>query len=467
MPSRSLKALPQESVNQLAHLLQTLPHERGLGYSERVEKTLKHLPSDLKHRSRLSNLFCTNVPSPIVEARLCLLHKPVSISLIHEVFTLLSLEVGHHCNSMTQHNTWFTTGQNATIQRLRELHSLWLPAETYTQTLLSKPNQKWPHQKSGCEGCILTRIGSDLDIVVELRTLLMSRKHRATSNKEPPRLLRFVEAWVVGLFGTGERGREVMQGSEVQAEELKINRKKIWRERKEKKKPARGKGMAAEKVEMKEDSKDKEKEKEHQEVNMEEEAYDSGFENEIIDHYAALRSTLYMPSKTFWPEQVPSLTTGSSAQTPISQTEIPEVPHLDRSRYPKASSVYSVHQSNFVSTYEPPRRGQAWRGQASAGKQAEEYRNLLTPPPEERLPRSKFVKKEHKRQEPKRHRPLLTPAPEKPLPRSKPVKKEERRKEPRGPRPQLPSPPSEPLPNSKPARKEEKKRQTTWSQFCE
>jgi hypothetical protein len=461
MPSRSLKALPQESVNQLAHLLQTLPHERGLGYSERVEETLKQLPSDLKHRSRLSNLFRTRVPSPIVEARLCLLHKPFSTSLVHEVFTLLSLEVGHHCNSMTQHNSWFTAGQNATIQRLRELHSLWLPAETYTQKFLTEPNQKWPHQKSGCEGCILTRIGSDLDIVVELRTLLMSRKHRAKSNKEPPRLLRFVEAWVIGLFGTGERGREVMQGSEVQAEELKINRKKIWRERREKRKPARGKGMAAEKVALQEDS--KEKAKEHQEVDMEE-AYDSGFENEIIDHYAALRSTLYKPSKTFWPEPVPSLTTGSSAQTPISQTEIPEVPHLDRCRYPKASSVYSVHK--FASTYEPPRRGQAWRRQASAGKQAEEYQNLLTPPPEEPLPRPKFVKTEYKRQEPREHRPLPTPAPEEPLPRSKPAKKEERRKEPREPR-QLPSPPPEPLPNSKPVRKEEKKRQTRWSQFCE
>jgi hypothetical protein len=433
MPSRSLKALPQESVNQLAHLLQTLPHERGLKYGERVEKTLKNLPSDLKHRSRLSSLFCTNVPSRIVEARLCLLHKPLSTSLIHEVFTLLSLEIGHRCNSMTQHNSWFTAGQNATIQRLRELHSLWLPAETYTQTFLKEPNQKWPHQKSGCEGCILTRIGSDLDIVVEMRTLLMSRKHRAIPNKEPPRLLRFVDAWVIGLFGTGERGREVMQGSEVQAEELKINRKKIWRERKEKRKQAHGKGKATVKMESKEDL----KEKKQQEGDMEEEGYDSGFENEIIDHYDALRSTLFMPPKTYSPEPVPSLTTGSSAQTPSSHTEIPKVPHLNRSRYPKASSVYSAHQSNIASTYEPPRRGQAWRGLASAGKQAEEYRKLLTPPPEEPLPRSISVKKEYKRQEPREHRPERSP------------------------------PQKEPLLNSKSVRKEEKKRQTTWSQFCE
>ncbi len=500
MPPTKLRALPTEAVHQLAHLLQTLPHERGLQYGERVTNTIARLPSDLRHRSRLSNLLSMNLPSPGVESKLCLLHRPLSTSLIHEVFTLLSLEVGHHCNSMTQHNSWLSTTQNRTIQQLRELHSLWLPEQTYRETFMASPKSNWSHQKSGCEGCILTRIGSDLQIVASLRALLLSRRQTAKKGKSPPTLLKFVDGWVVGLCGKGERAREIMQGSEMEGEELKIVRKRIWGEKKDKKKRAKGKGVEAQSAEGKGDPEDNGKAEE-----LEQEAYDSDYEHEIIDHYAALRSTLRTPAIQPSPAQTPSLTTDDSANTLSSHIEIETPPPSDYPTRPQASSVYSMHQSYQPSSYEPPRRGKAWQGQPTASKQANEYRNLLSPPTGEpsSLPRSKSVKENQSRQAQGHRSPLkahaettlsrsksvredksrpvrdhripLEATPQKaPLPIPKWVKNESKQWETRNYHTALTPPPipilipEEPLPASKPAQQEvgEGKRQTTWSQFC-
>ncbi len=481
MPPTKLRVLPTESVQQLAHLLQTLPHERGLLYGERVTNTIARLPFDLKHRSRLSNLLSMNLPSPAVESKLCLLHRPLSTSLIHEIFTLLSLEVGHHCNSMTQHNAWLSAPQNRAIQQLRELHSLWLPEQTYKQTFLESPNSNWSHQKSGCEGCILTRIGSDLQIVASLRALLLSRRQTVKKRKSPPTLLKFVDGWVVGLCGNGERAREIMQGSEMEGEELKIVRKRIWSQKKDKKKRGKGQGVEADGMGGAEESGKAEEE-------MEQEEYNSDYEHEIIDHYAALRSSLRMPAVQPSPAQTPSLTTDNSANTLSSHFEIETPPPSDYlTTRPQASSVYSMHQSCQPLSYEPPRRGKAWQGQGqqqqqpTASKQASEYRNLLSSPSEEAAPsppRSKSVKGDKSRQEAEAYRSPLTMAhaettlsrsrsmredqtpPKAPLPIPKWVKSESKQWETRDYHTAMTPPP--PIPEEP----KQRKRQTTWSQFC-
>jgi hypothetical protein len=263
--------------------------------------------------------------------------------------------------------------------------------------------------------------------VVALRTLLISRKRTVKPKKGRPRLLQFVNGWMVGLVGRGETGREMMQGTEMEGEELKIVRKRIWRERGEERRQARGKGAEslenseAEREDGRED--DEKKEKEEEEIGRE--AYDSDFEDEIIDHYAALRSTLYIPSMKASPGQTPSLTTGTSARSLSSLIEIEGRPRPDALLRPPASSIYSPNPSSEESTYEPPRRAAAWCTQESAGKQAQQYHNLL-PLPEERLPRSRSVR-EGKRWEGRKNATLQTPPSEQRLPRLKSVRDEERR----------------------------------------
>lgn len=173
-------------------------------------------------------------------------------------------------------------------------------------------------------------------------------------------------------------GMEIMRRSEMEGKELKRVRKRIWAERREVKRRARKKAQEID------------KDGEEAEDELRNGVYDSDFENEIIDHYAALRSTMHVPTTMASPAQTPSLTTGPSDPTLSSHLEIDDAAELDRQQPRQASSIYSSFESHQELAYEPPRRGQAWRGKASAGTQAEGYRTLLTPPPENRLARTKM-----------------------------------------------------------------------------
>lgn len=318
---------------------------------------------------------------------------------------------------------------------------------------------------------MLTRIGSDLEIVGKLAMLLMSRRRTVKPRPGHPKLLEFVEWWVRGLMGRNEAmGREVLKGSKMEGEELKIVRKRIWRERREKAREVkkREKDGRSEYADV-----TKGKEKEMVEDEMANEGYNSDFENEIVDHYAKLRSTLYVPDGTVFqpsPASTPSLTTGSSAKTQSTVLEFDEVPkpnslmpeplQWNKPHQPPGSSRYSVNQGPVESAYEPPRRGAAWQARQSAGSQAKEYRNMLTPLMEKPSPRSNPFK-DPSVNEVSRHQPTMA-APREALSRAKTVKQPSRY----GVSEHHPHAAASSLVRSKTV-KEEKRRQTRWAEFCE
>lgn len=404
MPPSRYKHLPAESVCQLAVLLQFAPGEMGPDYRKRLKKTLS---DHLKHRSKIQHIISMERSSPIDEVKPCILHKHLSSALIHEIFTLLSLEVGYNSNSLIAHNSWLRPQQFESILKLRDLHSLWLKPEAYEMTFLLQPSEKWPYVKSGCEGCILTEIGSDIQTILDLRILLLSRRRITKPQKGHPRLLSLVDGWIAGLVSKDDQRQELMRGTEMAGEELKIIRKRIWRERKEqkiqRKKALRegathktdprdvkesgevDEGAAATLFEPVEAETDAEAER------LREDIYNSDFEDAIIDHYRALRSTLVrsspaqQPSLTERPETVPfrvdSFSTSYETNHPLPSPPLPlpsTAMPLDASR-PKSSSIYSFHGSNEPSSqeYVPPRRDKAWQDpNAIAAARAQTYRQL-------------------------------------------------------------------------------------------
>jgi hypothetical protein len=453
MPPSTLKTLPAESIAQLAQVLQHQPNEDSDAYGERVTHTVRH-SSKLKHKCRLLTFLSvtTNAPSANMQASLCALHRTLSAPLVREIFTLLALEVGHNCNSLVRHNDWLKPTRNAAVARLRGLHALWMPEEPYRKTFgpaAVAPDPRWvaANQRSDCEGCVLTKIGSEIQIVTELRILLMSRRRTARPDKGQPRLLGVVNGWMIGLVGGSQRGQEMMRGSEMEGEELKIVRKRIWAERTEEKKRRearrRAKKEASSKVAALSDHMEEKTmtttttgggggggggmEKQRAvDMTHHGDVYDSDFEHDIIDHYAAPESTLVLSrDQVSAPVQTPSLTTGPSATTFSScpdvdldgeiddEEDYEDVEYEDEDgdeslpSYPQASSVYSVRASvSAAAPYKPPRPGKAWIEQktntdttAGTGPEAKEmakakttrdrsghaemYRQLLTPSPEE------------------------------------------------------------------------------------
>lgn len=118
---------------------------------------------------------------------------------------------------------------------MRELHALWLSPTDYRKMFLQAPpppaKKKWPFQREGCEACILACVGGDAEVLLDLRTVVLSRTKTAElhgrRNIKIPTLLRFVEAWLEGLGVEGE----VLEENWREAQALKRLRKEIWKQR--------------------------------------------------------------------------------------------------------------------------------------------------------------------------------------------------------------------------------------------
>lgn len=121
------------------------------------------------------------------------------------------------------------------MERVRELHALWLSPNDSRKTFLQPPppptEKKWPFQREGCEACILARVGGDVRVLLDLRTVVLSRTKTAQlhgrRNIKIPTFLRFVEAWLEGLGVGGE----VLEENWREAQALKRLRKETWKQR--------------------------------------------------------------------------------------------------------------------------------------------------------------------------------------------------------------------------------------------
>jgi hypothetical protein len=151
-------------------------------------------------------------------------------------------------------------------------------------------------QQNRCEACILARVGGDPDVLLDLKTILLSRTRTEKSNvhSDKPTLLVYVDAWLNGLKVGNGYGLPSKTWTDGQA--LKTVRKQIWRERaKERKKctapelPPRSSEVTV--VQDVPDAEDIEAAKE-----AEGDVMGSDMENEIIDYYAVSRSRVHVPS---------------------------------------------------------------------------------------------------------------------------------------------------------------------------
>ena len=297
----SLSNISSIEISTLTHILQLLPNEDNDAYRTRVAEATTTLPSHLKRPNRLSLLFLSG---PAASQPLCAIHRPLNHILIHSIFTLVAIEAGLRLNSLVANNHRLSPSQWDLISRVRSLHALWLNPVTYRKTFL-EPAPQDPtrrYQEDECEGCILARIGGSLHDLAGLRTILLSRTRTKKPLKSgPPRLLILIDSWIVNRVNYGEEGplvwilEEVLVQSDRVAADLKVLRKAIWKERRDKSRKARFNAPTPD-IQASSTANVAPSFSSNALTVVEEDDENNDFENEIIDHYAALMSTPYLPS---------------------------------------------------------------------------------------------------------------------------------------------------------------------------
>ncbi|EXJ61805.1 hypothetical protein A1O7_02235 [Cladophialophora yegresii CBS 114405] len=191
-----IQDIPQKFIPPLAKLLQFRPNEDPEALSLRIALGTKSLPSSLRS-SRLENFL---LPS---RGHLCSLHKCLHPDVVRSVLHHVQLEVGIRLNNVISHSEMLAPELYSRVKRLRELHALWLDSREYRRTFMASSwDLKWKYQADRCEACMLSKITSDLQILLDLRWAFRSRATRAFVAKYGnPRLQQWVHVWIATLAG--------------------------------------------------------------------------------------------------------------------------------------------------------------------------------------------------------------------------------------------------------------------------
>ncbi len=262
----SLSDLSQPDIDLLTQILSQIPN--GKDHRKALSTLIKTLPHHLRApillQSKIVHLLPQSVKAPAC-APLCSLHRPLNAQLIRTIFTAVAIEVGIRLNTLAS-STCLNPEQEGLVQSLRRLQALWLAPETYHKTFSAHPDPSWPYQTDACEACMLSRIGASIPTIIALRTVILSRKRK---HRPEPRLLRWVEGWI-GWTGEAESLRVMSEDDGLELNKARRAARHVA-----------GRGMRRERNQNVQNAA----------------AGDSGddFEHEIIDHYAALASSTYLP----------------------------------------------------------------------------------------------------------------------------------------------------------------------------
>ncbi|KAI9817514.1 MAG: hypothetical protein M1827_001124 [Pycnora praestabilis] len=267
-------SFPPNTNNNRSSLLYQQAHAASKAL---INELPSHLRAPVPFQHKIVKAFSKVISLPGTGAKpLCSTHNPMNAQLIHTIFATLALEVGKRLNNVVSYGK-LSSEQQAMIHNLRCLHSMWLDTFTYEKTFLESPTSKWAYQEDGCEACILSRVGGDTDVLLALDVAIRSRVRKSGRR---PRLFKWVKGWI--YFTEDPNFQRSLK--EKKSAELRKARRSAHR--------------AARRAydNMQEQRPDDERTSSFDEDEAEEaEDSDDDCENDIIDHYAALTSTTYLP----------------------------------------------------------------------------------------------------------------------------------------------------------------------------
>ncbi|CAG8954482.1 hypothetical protein HYFRA_00004394 [Hymenoscyphus fraxineus] len=210
-----ISELTDEDVRKLTHLLHI---KRGAKADEawfkEQTRVMGKLPSKLLKPTSPFSLLGLKLHVGSAQATLCKCHKALNPRLIRCIFIQLSKEV----TVRTERLSKWPCPRNVELwlRRVHKINSLWLSPEMYRTAFQVTPSEeRYDQVVSECEACILSRIGGDVQAILDLEISAWSRRKTGTRD---PRLLRFTDAWL-DWFKTKEDVRERNKdfGREVRA----------------------------------------------------------------------------------------------------------------------------------------------------------------------------------------------------------------------------------------------------------
>ena len=337
---------------------------------------IKKLPKRLQRPGALMSIIKPYAKS---RAPLCDLHHGLHPKIIASLFTLIALEVGYHLNRLANNMHMLTEDQVQLVLRLRQMHLLWHEKETYERTFGRLAEGPWKYEDSQCEACIIHRLASNFEAVCDLRCAVLARMNtRQMKHRGEPLLKVWLDYWLEQLktYQTDFEYYQAMEKNKADGLALKERLKKIYydtpRGRKRAEKKLRMAGGTEESASttavgsspyprpvsgMQEQAEDGN----YYDQDVTDAHYDA--ELEVVDHYAALKSTLDVP-----------MTAASRYSNNTVRNNERVIGQSRASRVPSVAPEKS-EQGEYIN----PRA--FWKRDSTAEKNAKSYQNILSSPP--------------------------------------------------------------------------------------
>lgn len=354
MHAFTIRDLTREDIKLLTQILHRYREDEQS--AKRTQTLIAGVPPQLR-RSGFLNLISNRTSRLPAIAPACSFHKPLNAHVIRSIFNLVALEVGVRINHLVARSDKFSFAQRVVLNSLRELHSMWLEPDVYSGTFLQEPLAEWSYQENKCEACILARIGENTDILTALRTVILSRT-QTRKRRRQPRLTRWVEEWIdrhadlrLTLFQkSNEDGQEMKRAWKAAYKDRISHEQNSRREhdRQRADKVVETSRVRGNDIERPDEGNDETEPADH----TGEDQYD--FEHEIIDHYAALVSSQYLP-----------LSNPQTSSIPIDGGKLPQA----------GQSTLTSNRGGWEdvrSVYWHPRRGPGWSSHVGGGPTSEQ-----------------------------------------------------------------------------------------------
>jgi hypothetical protein len=305
---RYIEDLSSRNTEKLANVL-------NLGWRIKItlqwlseqELAVSQLPSSLqKSKNPLTNLAMKLLRSP-QKAVLCPSHKGLNPPLIHRFFLQLSAECTVRLVRLDE-NPHLSPNLAAFLKRIHGINSLWFAPFIY-RSLFQVREKEECHEmiKGGCEACILAVVGTNQQMLCDLRASMLGRRRKRLP---VPRMLRIVDAWI---DGTGH-GTAIREKSDALEKEIRECRREMQKVRRQARRSLRG-GIvnAANPVDEKpllngphEDEEAKPEDVFEMQGKEKDENAEQYFEGSLLDFYAgSLKSNANLASQTRTPTPTP------------------------------------------------------------------------------------------------------------------------------------------------------------------
>lgn len=280
----------------------------SLQWFREQEYAIEKLPSSLRRSDGFLSRLRMAVPSS-KKAVLCSSHKGLNPFLIHRLFIRLTAECTT-CQYRLSQNPHLPPNLAKLLDRIHAINRLWVSPKVYTEIFKVSSSQPcYEMIPGGCEACILATVGSNDEMLSDLRAAMYGRKKK---DRPFPRLFSFVDSWIKGtVFGDLIREESEVLGTEIRAcrKQMRMARRQFERNIEE---GIINRELAGEKIGIVErefpDEKDpllgelyEEDEKEH------DENAEDALEDSILNYYhtAGVQSTSNLDSHTKSPTILP------------------------------------------------------------------------------------------------------------------------------------------------------------------